>query len=231
MANLYGPRIVTNGLVLCLDAGNTKSYPGSGTVWTDLSGNNYNSTLTNGPTYNSANKGSIVFDGTNDLAQTTYTNFNIQNKTLAAWVKLNSVSQQGGGLISIETQTSGPSFDGIVYNETNQGWGFGSDFYRRTAWSGVKETSTSAWVYMCATYTNNNYRLYRNGVQILNTTNYTVFNFNQNSRIRTGVRILYQGVEYGFLSSNIAQASVYNRALSNNEILINYNALKARFGL
>ena len=65
MPNNYGPRIVTDGLVLCLDAGNSKSYPGSGTAWNDLSRNGNNGTL-NGPTFNSADRGSIVFDGTND---------------------------------------------------------------------------------------------------------------------------------------------------------------------
>jgi len=62
-----GPTIVTNGLVLALDAGDRNSYPGSGTTWRDLSGNNNNGTLTNGPTFNSANLGSIVFDGVDDL--------------------------------------------------------------------------------------------------------------------------------------------------------------------
>ena len=66
MSNQYGPRIVTNGLVLCLDAGNNKSYPGSGTVWNDLSGNNFNGILTNGPTYSPSSGGGIVFDGVND---------------------------------------------------------------------------------------------------------------------------------------------------------------------
>jgi hypothetical protein len=63
----YGtPPIVTNGLVLNLDCGNRLSYPTSGTTWTDLSGNNNNGTLTNGPTFNPNNLGSIVFDGVDD---------------------------------------------------------------------------------------------------------------------------------------------------------------------
>ena len=62
----YGPRIVSNGLVLCLDAANKRSYPGTGTTWTDLSGNSNNGTLTNGPTFSAGNMGSILFDGTND---------------------------------------------------------------------------------------------------------------------------------------------------------------------
>ena len=66
MAVGYNPKIITDGLVLCLDAGNTKSYPGSGTSWSDLSGQGNTGTLVNGPTYSSADGGSIVFDGSND---------------------------------------------------------------------------------------------------------------------------------------------------------------------
>ena len=61
-----GPTIVTNGLVLALDAGDRNSYPGTGTTWRDLSGNNNNGTLTNGPTFNTGSLGSIVFDGVDD---------------------------------------------------------------------------------------------------------------------------------------------------------------------
>ena len=73
----HSPRIVTDGLVFCVDAGDKMSYPGAGTTWTDLSKNRNNGTLTNGPTFNSANGGSIVFDGTNDYAN--MSNFNFFN--------------------------------------------------------------------------------------------------------------------------------------------------------
>jgi hypothetical protein len=83
-----GANVVTSGLVLALDAANTKSYPGSGTTWSDLSGNGNTGTLTNGPTFNSANGGSIAFDGIDD-----YTNLglvtqltNITNVSVNAWV-------------------------------------------------------------------------------------------------------------------------------------------------
>ena len=66
MATDYNHSIVTDGLVLCVDAANTKSYPGSGTTWTDISGKNHNGTLINGPTFSSDNMGGIVFDGSND---------------------------------------------------------------------------------------------------------------------------------------------------------------------
>ena len=65
MACNAGPDIIEDGLVLCLDAANINSYPKSGTTWSDLAGSN-NGTLTNGPTFDAGNGGSIVFDGTND---------------------------------------------------------------------------------------------------------------------------------------------------------------------
>ena len=70
MALSHGPPIVTNGLVLCLDAADRNSYPGSGATWTDLSGRGNTGTLTNGPTYSSTNGGSIVFDGVDDYIST-----------------------------------------------------------------------------------------------------------------------------------------------------------------
>ena len=69
MAIFGGPNVIDNGLVLSLDAGNVKSYPGSGTIWYDKSGNNNNGTLTNGPTFSG---GSIVFDGVDDYVDTTF---------------------------------------------------------------------------------------------------------------------------------------------------------------
>ena len=71
MGTSYNPRIVTDGLVLCLDAANKRSYPGAGNTLTDLTTNKYNGALTNGPTFNSANGGGLIFDGTDDLCRTT----------------------------------------------------------------------------------------------------------------------------------------------------------------
>jgi hypothetical protein len=69
MSNNYGPRIVTDGLVLCLDAADQNSYAGSGSTWYDLSGNNNHFTLNNSPTYSFEGGGNIIFDGTNDEAE------------------------------------------------------------------------------------------------------------------------------------------------------------------
>jgi len=224
----YGPKIVTNGLVLALDAADKKSYSGSGTAWNDLSGNNRNGTLTNGPTFSSANGGALVFDGTNDYVVTSNFTPNVTNKTLSGWVKLSSTTQGGGGLINLQ-KTDGSEFDAIVYNETNQGWGFGSNNFLRTAWSNVKETSTNDWVNIVATYANLDYRLYRNGVLILNTTSFNTLNFNFSSNSLLGYR--HSGGSSAYLAGNIAIGTLYNRVLSATEVLQNFNAQRGRFGI
>ena len=86
----YNNSIVTSGLVLCLDAANPRSYPGSGTSWLDISGNDKYGTLNNGPTFSSDNAGVINFDGTNDSCATQISSqmINTQNGSIATWVKL-----------------------------------------------------------------------------------------------------------------------------------------------
>ena len=96
MGRAHSPRIVTDNLVLALDAGNTKSYPGSGTTWTDTVGGN-NGTLTNGPTYSSDDGGSIVFDGSNDYAQSGTSSdliIGTQDYTMSLWVKYDSAKSE-----------------------------------------------------------------------------------------------------------------------------------------
>ena len=93
-----GASVITAGLQLYLDAGNASSYPGSGTTWTDLSGNSRDGTLTNGPTYSSADGGSIVFDGTDDYLTTNISGTDFPNGVISVnlWVRLNSASTNRG---------------------------------------------------------------------------------------------------------------------------------------
>ncbi len=224
MSVISGPNIVTNGLIFHIDVLNNKSYSGSGSSWTDLSGNGNNLTLTNNPTFESS---SILFNGSTHYGESIIFTPNITAKTTMAWCKLTSTSQGGGGLIGI-MGSGGEPFDSIVYNETNNGWGFGSTNFLRTAWSGVKETSTSVYVHLAATYANLDYNLYRNGVKILTTTSYNALNYNFTSKIIIGKR---HASSTGPLGAYISQGMVYNRALSASEITQNYNALKSRYGL
>ena len=103
MATNYSPSIVTDGLVLCLDAANTKSYPGSGTTWTDISGRGNNGTLTNGPTFSSDDGGSIVVDGSNDFILTprvTGTGLSNRSVSWGIWVNPSSTS---GNIMSMSS--------------------------------------------------------------------------------------------------------------------------------
>ena len=72
MALAHSPRIVRDNIVQYLDAANTKSYPGSGTTWTDMSSRNRDGTLTNGPTFSTDNLGCFNFDGSNDYVNLNY---------------------------------------------------------------------------------------------------------------------------------------------------------------
>jgi hypothetical protein len=217
--NYYGGPIVTDGLFLAQDAGNLVSYPRTGTTLYDLTSNGFLGALTNGVGFSTEVGGVLTFDGVNDYVVTNVSTPNITSKTLEVWVRLNDVSQQGGGAINLQYD-GGSIFDAIVYNETGQGWGFGSEGFYRTAWSGVIETSTAQWIHMVATYQNNNFRMYRNGILILTTTSFTTLNYNTDSESLLGLR--HNGATH--LNASIAVGRIYSRALTQSEVLQNYNA-------
>ena len=106
MSNNYGPKIITDGLVLCLDAADQNSYSGSGNTWTDLSGNGNNGTLINGPTFTSENYGSIIFDGSNDYMSVN-NNYNHFAETVIVWAKSNTSTWNQYGWISSSRQSNG----------------------------------------------------------------------------------------------------------------------------
>jgi len=91
----YGPQIVRNGLVLALDAADRNSYPGSDTTWRDLSGNGYNGTLTNSPTFSTVNQGTIVFPGNVDNRVQTSYGPTFTDFTVSLWFKDNNSVQFG----------------------------------------------------------------------------------------------------------------------------------------
>ena len=217
-------KIVTNGLVLALDAADKNSYPGSGTTWTDLSGNNNNGSLVNGPTFNSANGGSIVFDGSNDYISATLncdkTNYSIDwwisPSTLANYnqnIAFNSMSTWGAFLI--HTTSLGGVYVGTTAVD-NTG--------RITPWrSGVYVTNT--WQNFTWTFANGVGKFYKNSIieasgTLLVSTD-TSF---------TSMYIGGNGVNT--INGRIANIKVYsNKVLSAAEVLQNYNAQKSRFGL
>ena len=103
-----GPKIVTDGLVLALDAANPLSYPGSGTNWNDLSGNNYNASLINSPTYNS--NSFFSFNGLDTYASFDYTGLYLPpttDRTLEIWTRINNYPASQGGLVAGQKNSTG----------------------------------------------------------------------------------------------------------------------------
>jgi hypothetical protein len=213
MAGSTGPDIVTDGLVLSLDAANKKSYPGSGTTWTDLSGNNNSGSLINGPTFDSNNLGSIVFDGTNDLvecSQLSSTNF-----TNSVWMNVDSKNTNG-----IISWTVGTVRRELLFVSGDISIVYGSSKYRRGP-----VISNGVWTNVAATYDGTTPLIYVNGVsQTLGSEKSAGGGTSNKCYIG---RIAF--VTPYYFDGKIATASVYNRALSSQEVLQNYNATKNRF--
>jgi hypothetical protein len=246
MAFNFSPKVVTNGLVLALDAGNVKSYPGSGTTWSDLTGNANNGTLTNGPTFNSANGGSIVFDGVDD-----YVNCGNSSSTLLSSMTISStfsfISYSSGTYLIVSRLGGSPSYRHNYFLGISD-FGTGAKFY-----FGFKQSGTSAYpvvqinispvlntIYnFTATYsTSTSVALYLNGqnqsVTGPNTaTNPLITNqvvdIDSTTNCSIGSGAPSQNTFYS--NARVYNAFIYNRALSAQEVLQNYNALKGRFGL
>jgi len=230
-----GPEISSDGLVLSLDAGNVKSYPGSGTTWTDLSGRGNTGTLTNGPTYSSTNGGSIVFDGVDDytsISNNSLLSFGTNSFTINLWI----------------TRTTTNSFNPIITTYNNYSGGYSTYFYAGIySASNVYDTgftiltsggshittlsaipiTNNEWINVSVTRSGDNITLYRNG------SFYSTASSSGNDWSGTGRPTLIGGGVAGTtpLNGNISQVSAYNRALSATEIQQNFNALRARFGI
>lgn len=221
-----GPSIVRNGLVLYLDAANQKSYPGSGTTWNDLSGNGNNGTLVNGPTFDSGNNGSIVFDGINDhVTVPSSTSLTIEGEglTLGAWINYNLTQEDWKGVIY---KASGNSTGFQLFVNSSERIAFGiittTGFARPD--SGVFLTPNT-WHYIVGTYDGVNMRIYED--TILRTTlakTGTIVNANVSLNIG-------RSFSTEEMPGNIALTQIYNRGLTAQEILQNYNATKSRFNL
>jgi uncharacterized protein (TIGR02145 family) len=222
-----GP-IITSGLVLHLDAGNTSSYPGSGTTWTDLSGNNNHGTLINGPTYSSTNSGSIVLDGSND-----YIDFGnsaslraiggTTNITVSGWAYYTAYG--GGGQSYSVITVKGAPWTWLLENYLDT---FRFRIVAGGADVSVGDVSThqlNVWYNVVGTYDGSNMRLYINGV-LKNTVPQTGTLATNSETAKIGT---WQGTDYN-LTGRVSNVSIYNRVLTAAEVLENYNALRPRFG-
>ena len=221
-----GPNIVTDGLVLALDAANTKSYISGSTTWNDLSGNGNNGTLTNGPTFSSANGGSIVFDGVDDRCLTQLPASTIGAIcTVISTCTCNSygVDITGARRIVSLDRTAGSSKWAISTKNTG-----GIQFVGSAgAESGNVFDITLGEIFQVAlVLQNTSYKLYKNGELKIDST-YTT-DASSFGNVSIGSR---PTVDDRFWDGKIFNTIIYNRALSASEVLQNYNGQKSRFGL
>jgi len=231
----YNPRIVTDGLVLALDAANPKSYPGSGTTWTDISGRSNTGTLTNGPTYSAANGGSIVFDGVDDYASisnNSLLSFGTNSFTINLWIRRITTNSFNPIITTYNNYSSGYStyFYAGIYNASNV---YETGFTILTSGGNHITTLNSIpitnneWINVSVTRSGDNITLYRNG------SFYSTASSQGNDWSGTGRPTLMGGgvTSATPLNGNIAQVSIYNRALSAAEVSQNFNALRSRFSI
>jgi hypothetical protein len=223
MATRYTPRIVTDGLVLCLDAANSKSYPGSGTTWTDLSRIGNNGTLTNGPTFSSANGGSIVFDGIDDyviinnpLNQSNLT----QEWTVNSWLSLTS-SPSNNAQFLVEGLNSGVAADWFSVAPLLYLNGGANDYYRYG----------SGGSYINGGLINLTFRFKNStGERILTKNTVDISGSGPNNTSTPSGQSANFRIGY-LMKGNIFLLQIYNRKITDAEILQNFNATKSRFGL
>jgi len=228
MGLAHSPLIVTDGLVLLLDAGNAKSYPGSGTTWTDLSGQGNNGTLVNGVGYVGTNGGSLSFDGVDD--RITVPNFDgfpggDNPFSLSFWFYSDATAsadpevlffygnEATGQAIRIRLNSNGNISSGH-WGGSGYDWGTGSGVWTLSAWNCIAET-----------YDGTTDRLYLNGVEVGNS------NINNLSIPTSSNLILGKRPGGGIYGGQIAQVKVYNKELTASEIQQNFNALRGRFGI
>jgi hypothetical protein len=233
MSFAHSPQIITNGLVLALDAGNTKSYVSGSTTWFDKSGRGNNGTLINGVGYTSSFNGSLVFDGTDDYVvvnnspqlpvSSSSRTINIWfNPDPSAWASnVNNLFFYGtpgttGATFGIDLDTY-PVMEIYTWGGSGKDLMFSSSF-AQTGWANIAITydgSTSI-------------KIYENGT---NTQTLTLSSPCNTGNTNVWIGSIDPSYQPWYYSGRISNVSIYNRALSPSEVQQNFNALRGRFGI
>ena len=245
VGNWRGPNIVKDGLALYLDVGNPNSFysPTAGVIWKDVSGNSNNGTLTNGPTFNSDNGGSIVFDGTNDYiitADNQTPTLNITSQiTIESWVRTTAVANisHTDGIVSkgLSSDNNSGVYELCLYPTSNINYPF---FRMRIGSSTVTNYPTNIPINLnnvyqiVGTYNGNIMRVFVNGIESGTGVAASGDIQSNTQQLTIGVRYLNRsGGNDSFFTGNMYNIKIYNKELTPTEILQNYNATKGRFGL
>ncbi len=212
--------------ILRFDAGNSISYPGTGTTWTDVSGNGNNGNLVNGVGFSSANGGSLSFNGVNNNVDAgTNPIFDITGPmSLDAWVKTTQISF--GGIV---TKYSAPGlaygYDLSVYNnKTAFNIRSGANGWNATAFSNTAINDNN-WHYVVGVYNGSSVIAYDNAVAGPS----SPWSFGS-SPSSSSLQIGSRGGS-GYFAGQISNVRIYNKALSQSDIDQNFNASRGRYGI
>ena len=228
----YSPKIVTDGLVFCMDFASVKCYPGSGASCRDLSVNNFDGELINSPPYTSStNNKFFSFNGTanNRLIRIpNSTLLDTQTPSVEVWIKTNATNQGGFWFEkgTVNTQYS------LFQEGTNIIWrhNFGTYNQLTTTTSVGAGINASGWFQVVGTFITGSRKLYVNGI-LKNSDSATGTIATNNGGMSIGAYGGYSGGRGYYYNGDIAIVRVYNKELLASEVLNNYNALKNRFGL
>ena len=219
LPRFVGENIITDGLILYLDAGYKSSYGGSGTTWYDVSGYGNHGTLTNGPTFNSSNGGNIVFDGTNDYVKVSSFPIPVQGPGTISFFGYYSLVS---GVLNVATIISGSAAIQVGIRSGGIVWGYGGGGF--LSYTTPTLNQIAQWT---ITFNGPNIKVFINGV--LN--NSTTTASNQSGSNTTFYIGTFTDAGLEAFPGAIYECQVYNRVLSDEEITQNYNAQKGRYGL
>ena len=211
----------TGAPVMCLDAGSKLSYPGSGTTWTDLSGNGNTGTLTNGPTFDSANGGSIVFNGSNYVSAPDASSLAFGSGSCTLVSIFRTTDADGSPLSKRTAIGTGP-----------QNYIHRTHFYADGGGTAGVDTAqvvnNNAWHICVSVYNRPSgvLQLYVNGVFSVSVA-FGATNLTDTAQVRIG----YSHFVDGWLIGSVALALMYNRALSAAEITTNFELTRGRYGI
>jgi hypothetical protein len=223
MSLAHSPSIITSNLVLCLDAANSKSYPGSGTTWTDLSGNGNNGTLVNGVGYSGDNLGSLVFDGVDDYVSTNFFPSDTilgQNFSWFFWAKYTRFAFNIG---SHGNATGGSSrfYTQIMNTNGDLRTAIGDSFYTSTT---LGTENLNKWIMIGFVYDSGTVETYVNSVLVDERDG---VNFSGTSSSSWSVGRGFD--ESRFFEGESSNHTIYKKSLTSQEIQQNFNALRSRF--
>ena len=215
MATNYNPAIVTDGLVMCCDAANSKSYPGSGTTFIDVSGNGNHGTLNNSPTHDTEGGGCFEFDANTERIVIP---IDLQNNQFTVFGFARYTTSSGNGRVISSHQNNWL----MGWYANNTSYYFAGNAWILTGNGG----NTTDWICFAATgdTTADNWKFYRNGIKIADNSN--------GGNGPNGITLGGWGNGSAEASNcKVAYVNAYRRVLTDAEIRQNYNALKGRFGL